>query len=192
MARKLKQHGISYTSGIAKAAAEAVTDFLIATWPQTVAVHNVEEIEAYQTHDVDLLWTVVESRGRMRVIPIEIKGDRYHETGNYFFETISNENKGTPGCFLYTQAKWLFYYFLEVQRLHCLPMAKVQPWFVHHLERFDERRTSTPVGGRGKGEYYVTVGRLVPIATVLQEVEGVMVFERRDNVWQRLPIDTLI
>jgi hypothetical protein len=182
MARKLKQHGIAYTTGVAREAAEGVTDFLITTWPQTVAVHNVEEIPEYQAHDIDLLWTVVERRGRMRVIPIEIKGDRYHQTGNFFFETISNESKGTPGCFLYTQARWLFYYFTEIGRLYCLPMSAVQPWFIHHMERFEERRTSTPVGG----ETYVTVGRLVPIQTLLEEVGGILIFQKKSDGWHRL------
>ena len=112
MPRKLKQHTVDYTATVARRAAADVTDFLLETWPQTVTVHNVEEDPAYQEHDVDLLWTIME-RGRLRIIPVEIKGDRYHQTGNFFFETVSNEGKGTAGCFLYTKAEWLFYYFVE-------------------------------------------------------------------------------
>ncbi|MCI0398964.1 MAG: hypothetical protein L0322_29080 [Chloroflexi bacterium] len=163
-------------------AAAEVTDFLERAWPQTVVVHNVEEMPVYQEHDVDLLWTVVDRAGRMRVIPIEVKGDRYHQTGNFFFETISNESRGTPGCFMYTKAKWLFYYFVEIGRLYCLPVARVRPWFCHQMERFEERRTSTPVG---QDEVYVTIGRLVPIQAVLEEVEGVLHFVKEDGQWRR-------
>lgn len=181
MTRQLKQHRMSYTTNVAKTAAADVTQFLEDIWPQTVVVHNVEDNPIYQEHDVDLLWTVVERSGRLRIIPIEVKGDTYHRTGNFFFETISNESKGTPGCFMYTKAKWLFYYFVEAGLLYCLPMGTVRPWFCHHMERFEERKTSTPVGS----EMYVTVGRLVPIQTVLEEVAGIMQFEKQGSGWVR-------
>jgi hypothetical protein len=181
MAYPLREHKMAYTTAVANSAAADVTHFLQTTWPQTVAIHNVEDNPLYQAHDVDLLWTVLSRHGRLRVIAIEIKGDRYHRTGNFFFETISNESKGTPGCFLYTRAHWLFYYFTEIGRLYCLPMAVVQPWFHQNMERFPERRTSTPVGS----DAYITVGRLVPIQTVLEEIPTVLQFQRgQDEKWQ--------
>jgi hypothetical protein len=173
---------MTYTTNVAKTAAADVTQFLEEYWPQTIAVHNVEDNPVYQEYDVDLLWAVVERSGRLRIIPIEIKGDTYHQTGNFFFETISNESKGTPGCFLYTKAKWLFYYFVEAGVLYCLPMGQVRPWFYTYMERFEERKTSTPVGN----ETYVTVGRLVPIQTVLEEVEGILQFQKEDSHWVRV------
>ncbi|MEJ2749832.1 MAG: hypothetical protein P8183_18270 [Anaerolineae bacterium] len=181
MSHKLKEHRMAYTAEVAKAAAADVTHFLETFWSQTVAVHNVEADKAYQPYDVDLLWTVADKHGSIRTIPIEIKGDRYHNTGNFFFETVSNESKGTPGCFLYTGAKWLFYYFVGNGRLYCLPMDKVRPWFHENIDRFAERRTSTPVG---KGEHYITVGRLVPIQDVLEEVEGLLIYEKGADGWQ--------
>lgn len=171
-----------YTAGVARRAAAAVTDFLQRTWPQTVFVHNVEDDPAYQEHDVDLLWSYLDEGGNLRVIPIEVKGDRYHRTGNFFFETVSNEERGTAGCFLYTKADWLFYYFVEIGRLYCLPMRAVRPWFEANLSRFREQRTSTPLSnGRGR---YVTVGRLVPIATVLAEVPTVLQFQQGNAGWE--------
>lgn len=182
MTNKIKQHDIQYTTGIAKRAATDVVHFLQTVWSQTVAVHNVEEEAAYQVHDVDLLWTVLEKE-RLRVIPVEVKGDRYHRTGNFFFETVSNESKGTPGCFLYTKADWLFYYFLEIGRLYCLPMGKVRPWFIRSMSRFKEQRTSTPTLN---GESYVTIGRLVPITAVLAEVEGILQFQKKGMTWDKI------
>jgi hypothetical protein len=180
MAEIIKQHSMQYTTNIARQAAVDVTHFLQSVWPQTVAVHNVEEDAAYQTHDVDLLWTLAEEQ-RLRVIPVEVKGDRYHRTGNFFFETVSNEGKGTPGCFLYTKAEWLFYYFLEIGTLYCLPMPATRLWFEANMERFREQRTSTPTRN---GESYVTIGRLVPINVVLAEVAGVLRFQKQsDDVW---------
>lgn len=183
--KKLKQHSLHYTTGVAQQAATDVTHFLETFWSQTVAVHNVEDHPAYQEHDVDLLWTVME-RGRLRVIPVEVKGDRYHQTGNFFFETVSNAGRGTPGCFLYTKAEWLFYYFVETGRLYCLPMSTVRPWFEATMERFEERRTSTPVGGTS----YVTIGRLVPIDTVLYEVPDVLQFQKDGTYWEQITPDS--
>lgn len=185
MNNKIKQHNIHDTTSIAKRAAADVTHFLQTAWSQTVAVHNVEEDAAYQAHDVDLLWTVLEKE-RLRVIPVEVKGDRYHRTGNFFFETISNESKGTPGCFLYTKAEWLFYYFLEIGKLYCLPMPEIRPWFVQNVDRFKEQRTSTPTRS---DQSYVTVGRLVPITAVLLEVEGVLQFQKQAETWSKIVSD---
>jgi hypothetical protein len=131
---------------------------------QTVDIRNVEGNPAYQRIDVDLLWKT--RRGSYRV---EIKGDRWHRTGNFFLETLSNQEKGTPGCFLYTQADLLFYYFIEPRLLYILPMPATREWFLTRWHRFPERRTTTPVGDR----YYTTVGRLVPIEVLVQNVPNV-------------------
>ncbi len=173
---------MTYTTEVAKTAALDITRFLETHWSITVAVHNVEDDPAYQQHDVDLLWTVAE-KDRLRVIPVEIKGDRYHQTGNFFFETVSNESRGTPGCFLYTRAEWLFYYFVENGRLFCLPMEKTRAWFAEKWQQFEERRTSTPVK---EGEVYVTIGRLVPIDVVLAEVPGVLQFKKTETSWSQM------
>ncbi len=66
---------------------------------QTIGVRNVENDARYRRVDVDLLWATDACTYK-----IEIKGDRWHQTGNFFFETISNKEKGTPGCFMYTEA----------------------------------------------------------------------------------------
>lgn len=175
---------MTYTTAVAAAAVTAVTHFLQTHWPNTVAVHSVEEDPTYQPYDVDLLWSVVE-HGRLRTIPIEVKGDTYHHTGNFFFETVSNEGKTTAGCFLYTAAKWLFYYFINTGRLYCLPLDRAQPWFAHNDDRFEERRTSTPINRTAADrDHYITVGKLVPIDVVLAEVPGVLVFQREADAWR--------
>lgn len=182
MSRRIRQHRISYTAAVARRAAADVTHFLETFWAQTVSVHNVEDDAGYQEHDVDLLWSFIDGEGHLRVVPVEVKGDRYHRTGNFFFETVSNEGKGTTGCFLYTKAEWLFYYFVDSGALYCLPMHGVRPWFEENMDRFSERRTSTPVAS-GQ-ESYVTVGRLVPIQAVLDEVPGVLCYQKGEKGWE--------
>ena len=135
-------------------------------WYGTVNVENVEGDPDYQAKDIDLLWSTI-----VRDYSIEIKADRWHETGNFFFEPVSNKEKGTPGCFLYTEADFLFYYFTEPRTLYILPMPRTRQWFLENLARFTERETTTPVGS----DHYTTVGRLVPIQSVLAEVSAVKI-----------------
>lgn len=130
----------------------------------TVSVTNVEKDPKFQKIDVDLIWTT-----RKSTYQVEIKGDLWHKTGNFFFETLSNKEKNTPGCFMYTQADLLFYYFLETKSLYILPMPQTRTWFLSNRDRFKERATTTPVNGGS----YTTVGRLVPVELVLREVGGV-------------------
>ena len=152
-----------------KVAAQATKE--IETWlrslPTTINVVNVENDIEYQKADVDLLLTT--KKGSYR---IEIKGDRYHKTGNFFFETHSNKEKGTPGCFLYTEADWLFYYFLIPHNLYLLPMPATRDWFITRIEDFQEKSTTTKAGA----SFYTTLGRLVPIAIVQKEVKGIRKF----------------
>lgn len=141
----------------------------IVTWllnlKQTIDVQNVESDPKFQEIDVDLILTT--NKGKFK---IEIKGDQWANTGNFFFETISNKEKNTPGCFLYTEADFVFYYFIEPQILYILPIPITRDWFKYNLHRFEERATTTPIGAGGA---YTTVGRLVPIATLLEEAPDV-------------------
>jgi len=127
----------------------------------TLDVRNVEDDPEFQRIDVDLVWTT-----RRRSYTIEVKGDRWHTSGNFFFETFSNKEKGTPGCFMYTQADFLFYYFVVPRILYILPVPAAREWFIVNMSHFEERETTTPVGD----EHYTTVGRLVPIQDLVREV----------------------
>jgi len=76
--------------------------------PSPVAVKDVGDDGYYRSVDVDLRWTVKGS-GSQRTYRIEIEGDRGYKTGNYFLETVSNAQRNTPGCFLYTTTDYVFY-----------------------------------------------------------------------------------
>ncbi|WP_242054399.1 histidine phosphatase family protein [Nostoc sp. FACHB-888] len=112
---------------------QAATDIEAWLWSksETRSVINVENDPDYQRRDIDLIWTTHSSE-----ILIEIKGDRWNKTRNLFFETHSNLEKGTPGCFLYTEADWLFYYFVNTRQLYRLPMPKTREWFHITMKRF--------------------------------------------------------
>ena len=127
---------------------------------ETLNVINVENDKEYQKRDIDLIWTYTEGSKT-----VEIKVDNYASTGNYFFETISNVGKNTKGCFMYSEADLLFYYFLKIRELHVMPLKQVREWFIKNQGRFRTVRTSTAVNGN---KYY-TEGALVKRATVEQE-----------------------
>ena len=162
----LHRYSMAEGVSVAQQAAQDIESWL-RSLPQTRSVENVEADPRYQAQDVDLIWTT--TRGRYRV---EIKGDRWHGTGNFFFETMSNQERGTLGCFLYTEADLLFYYFVEPRQLYILPMPATREWFLANRLRFRQSSTTTDLGW---GRSYTTVGHLVPIETVLAEVEGVYV-----------------
>jgi len=148
---------------VAKQAAVDIVSWL-KKYRGTIGVANVENNPDFQKADIDLIW--VSRRG---ADTIEIKADRWHETGNFFFETDSNKEKGTPGCFLYTEANFVFYYFVNSRALYILPMPQTREWFLANKERFEERETTTPAGDG----HYTMAGRLVPIETVVSEVPEV-------------------
>jgi hypothetical protein len=157
----------SMTEGVrvAKQASSDLEEFL-KKFEETIEVKNVEDDAEYREKDIDLLW-LRQRKGNSIKTTIEIKGDRWYKTGNYFFETISNKSKGTPGCFMYTEADYIFYYFVEQRELHVLPMPETREWFIKNIVRFKERETSTPVNNE---QSYITVGRLVPRNIVKKEV----------------------
>jgi hypothetical protein len=158
-----RQYSMQDGMDVAKVAAADIERWLRGL-RQTVSVTNVEDDPRYQAVDVDLIWVT-----QTRSYQVEIKGDRWDRTGNFFFETQSNAEQQTPGCFLYTAADLLFYYFVYTQELYILPMPQTRHWFVAHMDEFKERSTTTPVGE----SRYTTVGRLAPIRRVMAEVDGV-------------------
>jgi hypothetical protein len=128
-------------------------------------VHDVQADPRFQHRGVDLLW----ERTAADVLGVEVKGDRQGgRRGTYFLELISNLEKDTPGCFLYSAADLLAYVFLDRRELHLLPMAACRSWFLARAREFPLRHTQTRVGAHR----YTTVGASVPARTVLREVEG--------------------
>lgn len=137
--------------------------------PETVAVINVENDRRFQLCDIDLLW-VYRYKKQFIIKAVEIKADRYSHTGNYFIETVSNKNKGSPGCFLYTEAHYLFYYFIDIRELNIIPMPDGKEWFEKNKHRFQEKHLATTIGDK---KAYGSSGMLVPKSIMNKEVKGV-------------------
>jgi hypothetical protein len=157
-----KSYSMKEAVGVGKEVISKIIEHL-KKLPCTIDAVSVENDPYYQKKDIDILWKCRDEKGELEG-KIEVKTDRYHRTGNYFFETISNKSRNTPGCFIYTEADYIFYYFTEIEEVHILPIPEVRDWFLEIKETFEERETSTPVGN----EHYITVGRLVPRKTVTE------------------------
>ena len=100
---------------------------------------------------------------------MEVKGDRQGgRRGTYFLELVSNAEKDTPGCFLYSRADLLAYVFLDRRELHLLPLPAAREWFVARASEFPLRQARTRIGPA----QYTTVGATVPARRLLAEVRG--------------------
>ena len=163
----LKQATMQERTSIAEQAARDIEAWLRKK-KISVDVINVEGDKKYQAADIDLLWKTT-----LGEKTIEIKGDTYHQTGNFFLETYSNRERNTPGCFLYTEADFIYYYFVTIKKLYILPMPETRQWFLQHIDEFNEKATQTALEN---GSKYTTVGRLVPIKILTQHV-GVKVYQ---------------
>lgn len=162
-------YSMKETLAVAKSGMVDIEKFLH-SFPSSLSVINVEDHEMYRKKDIDLVWVFL-SKGIEQTKRIELKVDRY-TSGNFFFETASNVGKGTNGCFMYTEADYLFYYFQEWKKLYVLPVAEVRSWFIENESRFTEKTLGTSIGEK---RAYNSKGRLVPIKTVLKECPNVKV-----------------
>lgn len=184
-----KRYTMNETIELATRASQEITNWLEYRRNQglnsIVYVKNVENDEIYQKIDVDLIVCVENNEiyqevdvdlpthgNNQLIIKVEVKADRYHKTGNFFFETISNKEKGTSGCFMYTEANYIFYYFIEIKKLFILKMPEIREWFLKNQKRFPDGETTTPVGN----SFYTTVGKLVPICEVRDK--------QQNHIWE--------
>jgi hypothetical protein len=128
-------------------------------------VYDVQEDPRFQARGIDLLW----ARTGGALLGVEVKGDRQAtRRGTYFFELVSNVEKRTPGCFLYSSAEVLLYVFLQALEVHRLPVQETRAWFLESAGRYPVRHTRTQLGPEG----YTTLGAVVPVRDVLRAVPG--------------------
>jgi hypothetical protein len=166
-ARMTRSYSMTGVRGAAARAVDLARSYL--HWQDSLAqIHDVQEDPRFQQRGVDLLW----QRQNAPVVGVEVKGDRQAHRGNYFFELISNLERETPGCFLYSSADLLLYVFLSPRQLHQLPLPATREWFLSRATSFELRTTRTRIGPKS----YTTVGALVPVREVLSQVAGAIRF----------------
>lgn len=169
-----RSYSMSAVQGAAERAVRAVGGFLREDVPGS-RVHDVQSDPRFQHRGVDLLWEQPEGR----VLGVEVKGDRQgYRRGNYFFELVSNVEKNSPGCFLYSTADLLAYVFLERLELHLLPLKPTREFFLPRAKDYALKHTRTQLGP----EHYTTVGAIVPTKDVLASVEGARVLRVKPDL----------
>lgn len=127
-------------------------------------VHDVQVDPRFQHRGVDLLW----ERSSGEVLGVEVKGDRRPRATTYFLELVSNVERDSPGCFLYSTADLLVYVFLSCRELHAIPLKAARDWFVPQAKRYPLKSTTTRTGA----VKYTTVGAIAPVADLQTEVPG--------------------
>jgi len=142
----------------------------------TGEIHDVQADPRFQARGVDLLW----QRSSGELLGVEVKGDRQAgRRGTYFFELVSNLERDTPGCFLYSHADVLLYVFLQTLEVHHLPVPATRAWFLARSGDYPLRQTHTRSGPLA----YTTVGAVVPARDVLAAVAGARRIPR--SAWAR-------
>jgi len=164
----LKSYSMHSVMGAANRAVAMACQWMRQQQPEA-SIHNVQEVLRFQHLGVDLLW----EKGPHSVEGMEVKGDRSRGK-RFFFELISNFEKGTPGCFLYSKAHWLLYVFLPLRRLYALPLPATRSWLVPLAQGFPLQKAHTRTGPIA----YTTVGVAVPVETLMRAVPQALAWQQ--------------
>jgi len=151
----MRAYSMRGVMGAADRAVALTRDVLLGQAP-TSLLHDVQDDPRFRHRGVDLLW----DRPGEPPLGVEVKGDRQGgRRGNYFFELISNAERDTPGCFLYSEADLMAYVFLDRQEVHLMELKAVRAWFLPLAKQFPLKTTKTKTGA----VLYTTVGAIVPV-----------------------------
>jgi hypothetical protein len=131
--------------------------------------HNVQEEPRFQHLGVDFLW----EKDAYTVEGVEVKGDRSRGK-HFFFELVSNFERNTPGCFLYSRADWMLYVFLPLRRLYALPLPATRQWLLPLAQSFPLQKAHTRTGPIA----YTTLGVTVPVATLVRALPQTLAWQQ--------------
>jgi hypothetical protein len=170
---------------IGEEAVDLVLKFIISPvakeyWADIRHIHPVENNDHYRVKDIDLVLIEKKDSG-LAETTVEIKGDRNKKAQNFFFETVSDKEKNTPGAFYATQADWILYYFISIKTLYCIPTLDAKQWFGVNIGLCMERE----VQSSRKGRSWTTVGRLVAISQILKDVPTIQRYVLIGSQWER-------
>lgn len=159
----LKQYDMDSTTAVSDIGIQVSIRYLkyVLKYPEVI---NTESNRAIQKKDIDLI-ALMEDEHSVRGATVEVKTDRY-KTGNLFFETISNIQKRTPGCLMYSEADWLHYFFTEYKHLYVMDMKLFREWMLRNRHRYKPRITST---GDGSGRFYTSEGIPIPLRDIRRD-----------------------
>ena len=131
--------------------------------PETFGLTDAS-VEVQKKEDIDFFWLRA-TEAEVSETSVELKVDTQgHETGNFAFETVSNETRGTIGCFLRTTSDLFFYFLAGTNELWVMDTKKVQAWFLDEMKKTPNRfRPFETYTRLDDGTCYSSFGRLVPL-----------------------------
>lgn len=133
--------------------------------PNVIGVTDVSKDKKYQDEDIDF---IVELEG-WGYISIELKTDRY-DTGNIFYEAMSNVEYKVPGCMIKSKAKCLFYYFIQTKELYIIDFKTYKEWVKTNYKRFTKKEIKN-INRKNNGVTH-SVGFLIPKKTLEKDMDG--------------------
>lgn len=160
----------------AEAAEKKVAEYF-AKWYNVTSVRDVTE---YQEMDIDLILT---DKKTGEQTTLEVKSDKTYQYGNFAMEHVSNDLKGTEGCFLKTEADVIAIYYPLVNKLYLLDGPKTVKWFRENQHRFPEKKNGTKKM-YGTGELYHSYFRLVNRQLFARETDAVIAIIDLDDLAQ--------
>lgn len=133
--------------------------------PDVLDVIDVSKDKSYQDKDIDFIVKLKNGED----ISVELKTDTY-DTGNIFYEAISNQEYNVLGCMIKSKAKCLLYYFIKTKELYIIDFKAYKKWVNENNERFTKKRIKN-INKRGTGITH-SVGLLIPKRIFEREMIG--------------------
>lgn len=144
---------------------EQIIKSYFGTNPNIVKITDVSKDKKYQDADIDF---VVKLKNGEK-ISIELKTDTY-DTGNIFYEAISNKEHNVLGCMIKSKAKCLFYYFTKTKELYIIDFKAYKSWVNKNNARFARKRIKN-INRRGNAITH-SIGLLIPKRIFEKEMIG--------------------
>lgn len=135
------------------------------TNPNIVDVIDVSKDKKYQDKDIDFIVKLKSGED----ITIELKTDTY-DTGNIFYEAISNKEYNVLGCMIKSKAKCLFYYFIKTKELYIIDFKAYKKWVNENNKRFKKKEIKNI--NRYRNMITHSVGLLIPKKVFEREMVG--------------------
>lgn len=133
--------------------------------PNIVNVIDVSKDKKYQDMDIDFIAKLKNGED----ISIELKTDTY-DTGNIFYEAISNKEHNVLGCMIKSKAKCLLYYFIKTKELYIIDFKAYKKWVNKNNKRFTRKRIKNI--NRWGNAITHSIGLLIPKKIFEKEMIG--------------------
>lgn len=135
------------------------------TNPNIESIVDVSKDLEYRDKDIDFIVKLKNGED----ISIELKTDTY-DTGNMFYEAISNKENKVLGCMIKSKAKCLFYYFIQTKELYIIDFKAYKKWVNENNKRFAKKKVKNI--NKRRNDIGHSIGLLIPKRIFEREMIG--------------------